>query len=174
VCYNILIDTACKQGSKKLVYQVVKEMRRNGLSPDAVTWRILDKLRLYSNEEQKEEHQLPIYHMDQSCADDGVQPLISTRTEIPSLLSSSRHLDEVYKNNNEAKVEDVICSPEMPEKPSDFTESNKEQDYVIDDSASGIIMDKGYTLRDDDFDSQDKQPLRGPLSRVVRKVFGLL
>ncbi|XP_047068860.1 pentatricopeptide repeat-containing protein At3g18020-like [Lolium rigidum] len=174
VCYNILIDTACKQGSKKLVYQVVKEMRRNGLSPDAVTWRILDKLHLYSNEEQEEQRQLPTYHMDQSCADNGVKPLISTKNEIPLLLSSSKHLDEVYKNNNEAKVEDVICSPEMPEKPSDFTKSNKEQDYVIDDSASGIIMDKGYTLWDDGFDMQDKQPLRGPLSGVVRKVFGLL
>ncbi|XP_051213670.1 uncharacterized protein [Lolium perenne] len=174
VCYNILIDTACKQGSKKLVYQVVKEMRRNGLSPDAVTWRILDKLHLYSNEEQEEEHQLPTYHMDQSCADDRVQSLISTKNDIPSLLSSSKHLDEVYKNNNEAKVEDVRCSPEMPDKPSDFTEFNKEQDYAIDDSASGKIMDKDYALRDDGFDMQDKQPLTGPLSSVVRKVFGLL
>jgi pentatricopeptide repeat protein len=174
VCYNIVIDTACKQGSKNLVYQVVKEMRRNGVSLDAVTWRILDKMHLYSNEEREEEHQLPTYHMAQSCADDGVEPLISTKDEIPSLLSSSNHLSEVYKNNNKAKVEEATCSLEMPEKASDLTESDEEQDYVIDDSALEITMDKSYTLRDDGFSMQDKQPLREPLSRVVRKVFGLL
>ncbi|CAM0907701.1 unnamed protein product [Alopecurus aequalis] len=174
VCYNILIDTACKQGSKKVVYQVLKEMRRNGLSPDAVTWRILDKLHLYGNVEQEEEHQLPTCDMDQSCADDRAQPLISTNDEIPLLLSSSKHLDEVYKNNNQAKVEEARCSPEMPEKPLDLTEFDKEQDYVIDDSAIGITMDKGYTIRDDVFNKQEKQPLREPLSRVVRKVFGVL
>ena len=42
--YNILIDGACKLGLMKEAYQVVGEMRRNGLAPDAVTWRILDKL----------------------------------------------------------------------------------------------------------------------------------
>jgi hypothetical protein len=62
----------------------------------------------------------------------------------------------------------------MPEKASDLTESDEEQDYVIDDSALEITMDKSYTLRDDGFSMQDKQPLREPLSRVVRKVFGLL
>lgn len=42
--YNILISSACKLGLKKQAYQIVGEMRKNGLSPDAVTWRILDKL----------------------------------------------------------------------------------------------------------------------------------
>ncbi|KAF3961460.1 hypothetical protein CMV_013921 [Castanea mollissima] len=36
--------SACKLGLMKEAYQVVGEMRRNGLAPDAVTWRILDKL----------------------------------------------------------------------------------------------------------------------------------
>uniref|UniRef100_A0ACD5YZN5 Uncharacterized protein n=1 Tax=Avena sativa TaxID=4498 RepID=A0ACD5YZN5_AVESA len=173
VCYNILIDTACKQGSKKLVYQVMKEMRRNGLSPDAVTWRILDKLHLYGSEEQ-EEHQLLTCNMDQSCADEKVEPLISTENEIPSLFPSSNHLDEVHKDNNGAKVEEVGCSPEMPENPSDFTQPDEEHDCVMDDSAIGITMDKDCTIRDDGFSKQEKQPLIKPLSRVVRNVFGLL
>ncbi|KAI3825868.1 hypothetical protein L1987_07568 [Smallanthus sonchifolius] len=44
VNYNILIESACKLGLKKDVYQIVGEMRKNGLAPDAVTWRIIDKL----------------------------------------------------------------------------------------------------------------------------------
>ncbi|XVF09475.1 hypothetical protein REPUB_Repub07fG0096500 [Reevesia pubescens] len=41
VSYNIVID---KLGLKKEAYQIVGEMRKNGLEPDAVTWRILEKL----------------------------------------------------------------------------------------------------------------------------------
>ncbi|KAJ0695357.1 putative tetratricopeptide-like helical domain superfamily [Helianthus annuus] len=45
VNYNILIEGACKLGLKKKdAYQIVGEMRKNGLVPDAVTWRIIDKL----------------------------------------------------------------------------------------------------------------------------------
>ena len=43
-CYNIVVDSACRLGLKNEAYQVVREMKRNGLAPDAVTWRILDKL----------------------------------------------------------------------------------------------------------------------------------
>ncbi|ONK77568.1 uncharacterized protein A4U43_C02F7960 [Asparagus officinalis] len=44
VNYNILIDAACMVGLKKEAYQLLGEMRKNGLKPDAVTWRILGKL----------------------------------------------------------------------------------------------------------------------------------
>ncbi|XP_078440640.1 pentatricopeptide repeat (PPR) superfamily protein [Wolffia australiana] len=44
VCYNIVIDRASKMNLKRQAYRLVAEMRRNGLRPDAVTWRILDKL----------------------------------------------------------------------------------------------------------------------------------
>ncbi|XP_037483571.1 pentatricopeptide repeat-containing protein At3g18020-like [Triticum dicoccoides] len=176
VCYNILIDTACKQGLKKLAYQLVKELRRNGLSPDAVTWRILEKLHLYGNEEQEEEHQVPTFHVDQSSADDKVEPIVSTKNEMPSLSSSSssEHLDEVCKNNNEAKVEEAGRSLEMTENPSDLTEPAKEQNYLIDNSVVGPTMDKDHTISDDGFNKQYKQPLREPLSEVARRVFGLL
>ncbi|KAF8022576.1 hypothetical protein BT93_F0172 [Corymbia citriodora subsp. variegata] len=43
-CYNILIDKACKLGLKREAYQILGEMKKNGLAPDAVTWRTLDKL----------------------------------------------------------------------------------------------------------------------------------
>ncbi|GJZ76444.1 pentatricopeptide repeat-containing protein [Tanacetum coccineum] len=42
--YNILIECAYKLGLKKETYQIVGEMRKNGIVPDAVTWRIIDKL----------------------------------------------------------------------------------------------------------------------------------
>lgn len=44
VNYNIVIDSACKLGLKKEAYQIVGEMRKNGLVPDSITWRILEKL----------------------------------------------------------------------------------------------------------------------------------
>ncbi|CAH9082792.1 unnamed protein product [Cuscuta europaea] len=44
VNYNIVIHGASQLGLKAEVYRIVGEMRKNGLTPDAVTWRILDKL----------------------------------------------------------------------------------------------------------------------------------
>ncbi|KAL0432793.1 UNVERIFIED_CONTAM: Pentatricopeptide repeat-containing protein [Sesamum latifolium] len=44
VNYNIVLDYACELGLKREAYQIVGEMRKNGVVPDAVTWRILDKL----------------------------------------------------------------------------------------------------------------------------------
>ncbi|PUZ73362.1 hypothetical protein GQ55_2G468100 [Panicum hallii var. hallii] len=77
------------QGLKKLAYQLVKEMKRNGLAPDAVTWRILGKLHHYEEDEQ-EEHQLPTADAGGSSADDRLEPLVLTK-EMPLLppLSSS-------------------------------------------------------------------------------------
>ncbi|PNT74579.1 hypothetical protein BRADI_1g17997v3 [Brachypodium distachyon] len=171
VCYNILVDTACKQGMKKLAYQLVKEMRRNGLSPDAVTWRILDKLHLYGNEEHGKEHRPPTCNMDQSSGDDRVEPLISTKNEIPSLLSlsSSEYLDEVRKNNNDGKVEQVGYLPDTTESSSDLTESAKGKDYLMDNAALETTIDKVYTIKDDGLTKQDKQPSRESLSAVARK-----
>jgi len=39
--YNILINFACNLGLKSEAYQIVTEMKKNGLTPDSVTWRIL-------------------------------------------------------------------------------------------------------------------------------------
>ncbi|XP_052113738.1 pentatricopeptide repeat-containing protein At3g18020-like [Arachis duranensis] len=42
--YNIVINCACNLGLKREAYHIVREMKRNKLTPDCVTWRILDKL----------------------------------------------------------------------------------------------------------------------------------
>lgn len=44
VCYNIVIDECSRSGLRREAYQIIEEMRKNGQAPDAVTWRILDKL----------------------------------------------------------------------------------------------------------------------------------
>ncbi|XP_016484516.1 uncharacterized protein LOC107805054 [Nicotiana tabacum] len=44
VNYNIVINGACMLGWKREAYQILGEMRKNGLEPDSVTWRILEKL----------------------------------------------------------------------------------------------------------------------------------
>ncbi|KAL3512180.1 hypothetical protein ACH5RR_024897 [Cinchona calisaya] len=44
VNYNILIDCASKLRLKKEAYQIIGEMKKNGLAPDSVTWRLLDRL----------------------------------------------------------------------------------------------------------------------------------
>jgi pentatricopeptide repeat protein len=44
VCYNTVIAECSRSGLKREAYQILEEMRKNGQAPDAVTWRILDKL----------------------------------------------------------------------------------------------------------------------------------
>ncbi|KAG5398394.1 hypothetical protein IGI04_020208 [Brassica rapa subsp. trilocularis] len=44
VCHNIVIDECSRSGLRREAYQIIEEMRKNGQAPDAVTWRILDKL----------------------------------------------------------------------------------------------------------------------------------
>ncbi|XP_025800552.1 pentatricopeptide repeat-containing protein At3g18020-like isoform X4 [Panicum hallii] len=184
MCYNILIDAACKQGLKKLAYQLVKEMKRNGLAPDAVTWRILGKLHHYEEDEQ-EEHQLPTANAGGSSADDRLEPLVLTK-EMPLLppLSSSINIYEVNRNNdstdesdedvgystgmannNKAEAEEIGYSTKMTvEEPPDNT-----------DPTRGTAIDKGGITWGDGLKKQDKQPLiREPLSRVAKRVFGIL
>lgn len=55
VNYNILIDCACKLGLKKEAYQILGEMRKNGLALDPVTWRLLDKLHSNGRHQHGEE-----------------------------------------------------------------------------------------------------------------------
>ncbi|CAL5061065.1 unnamed protein product [Urochloa decumbens] len=185
VCYNILIDAACKQGLKKLAYQLVKEMKRNGLAPDAVTWRILGKLHHYEEEEQEEGHQLPTPDVDRSSADDRLKPLVLTK-EMPSLppLSSSKDAYEVDNNNNstseteeevgyltdtannnKAEAEEVGCSTKIiVEEPPDNTETTR-----------GTKIDKGDIIWGGGLKKPDNQSLiREPLSKVAKKVFGIL
>ncbi|PUZ73360.1 hypothetical protein GQ55_2G468100 [Panicum hallii var. hallii] len=172
------------QGLKKLAYQLVKEMKRNGLAPDAVTWRILGKLHHYEEDEQ-EEHQLPTADAGGSSADDRLEPLVLTK-EMPLLppLSSSVNIYEVNRNNdstdesdedvgystgmannNKAEAEEIGYSTKMTvEEPPDNT-----------DPTRGTAIDKGDITWGDGLKKQDKQPLiREPLSRVAKRVFGLL
>jgi pentatricopeptide repeat protein len=175
VCYNILIDAACKQGLKKQAYLLVKEMKRNGLAPDAVTWRILGKLHHYEEEEQ-EGHQPP--------ADVGQSSLIMTK-EMPLLppLPPSKKLYEINENNspaeitkevgyltdmannNKAKAEEVEYSTKMTvEELPDNT-----------DPTRATKVGKCYITWEDGLKKPDNQPLiREPLSRVAKKVFGVL
>ncbi|RLN33959.1 pentatricopeptide repeat-containing protein [Panicum miliaceum] len=184
VCYNILIDSASKQGLKKLAYQLVMEMKRNGLAPDAVTWRILGKLH-HCEEEEQEEHQLPTADVGRIFADDRLELLVLNK-EMPLLpsLSSPKNMYEVNEdndstdeseeevgyatdmaNNNKAEAEEVGYSTKITvEEPPDNT-----------DPTRGTEIDKcditwGYGLK-----KQDTQPLiREPLSRVAKRVFGIL
>ncbi|KAF0907656.1 hypothetical protein E2562_020431 [Oryza meyeriana var. granulata] len=177
VCYNILVDAACKQGLKKLAYQLVKEMRRNGLSPDAVTWRIIDRLHLCSNEEQDEELQMSAIDMDPTSADDTVDTLISNGDEKHTLSSPSKTSKigrEVHENSSEGKVEEVDYSSCASEDPPNLIEPGKKEACLVTNSTSGTSMDNSGMTREG-LTKPDKQPLkREPLSRVARKVFGLL
>ncbi|RLM85365.1 pentatricopeptide repeat-containing protein [Panicum miliaceum] len=184
VCYNILIDAACKQGLKKLAYQLVKEMKINGLAPDAVTWRILGKLHHYEEDEQ-EEHQLPTADVGGSSADDRLEPLVLTK-EMPLLppLSSSVNICEVNRNNDstDESDEDVGYSTGMAnnnkaeaEEIGYSTKMTVEEPPGNTDPTRGTAIDKGDITWGDGLKKQDKQPLiREPLSRVAKRVFGIL
>ncbi|KAL6657173.1 hypothetical protein ACP70R_004953 [Stipagrostis hirtigluma subsp. patula] len=182
ICYNILVDTACKQGLKKLAYRLVKEMKRNGLVPDAVTWRILGKLHHCGKEEQEERHHLPHFDMDQSSADDRIESLLTTENKMP-LSPSLKKMHEVNENNTKSKIKEEVrvegevwYPTEMTEEPPDTTDPDKEEDgYLMDNSRSGITMDKGGITQEDGLTKPYKQHLiREPLSTVAKKIFGLL
>ncbi|CAN6226551.1 unnamed protein product [Urochloa humidicola] len=185
VCYNILIDAACKQGLKKLAYQLVKEMKRNGLALDAVTWRILSKLHHYEEEEQ-EGHQLPTADVGPRSADDRLKPLVMTK-EMPSLppLPSSKDAYEVNENNNntaetgeevgyltdmannnKAEAEEVGYSTKITvEKQPDNTDPTRR-------TKIGKCGD--VTWRDGLKKPHNQSLIREPLSKVAKKVFGIL
>jgi pentatricopeptide repeat protein len=179
VCYNILIDAACKEGLKKLAYQLVKEMRRNGLTPDAVTWRILGKLHHGDKDEVEERRHLPNSDLTHSSADDRVEPVISTESEMP-LLSSSKNLHQHNENKNKLEMKSGVCaeedvgySTELTEEPPNKNEpANELEDHMLDNSWRGIA---DGAAREDSVTKPEKQPsIREPLSEVARKVFGLL
>ncbi|KAB8106835.1 hypothetical protein EE612_041339 [Oryza sativa] len=178
LCYNILVDAACKQGLKKLVYQLVKEMRRNGISPDAVTWRIIDRLHLYSDEKQDGELQMSATDGDPSSADDTVDTLISNRDEkhTPSLPSKTSKFGTVVRDDSsKCEEEEVDYSPCASEDPPNIIEPAKEEACPMNNSGAGTTMGNRGMTREEGLMKPDKQPLkRELLSRVARKVFGLL
>lgn len=47
VCYNIVIVKAYRLGLKKEAYQILEEMKNNGVVHDSVMWRILDKFMVW-------------------------------------------------------------------------------------------------------------------------------
>uniref|UniRef100_A0A0D9X2V0 Pentacotripeptide-repeat region of PRORP domain-containing protein n=1 Tax=Leersia perrieri TaxID=77586 RepID=A0A0D9X2V0_9ORYZ len=177
VCYNILVDAACKQGSKKLAYQIVKEMKRNGLSPDAVTWRIIDRLHLCSNEEQDGEIQVSTIDVDPSFTDNTVDALVSNGDERhkPSSPSETSKIGKVVHENSSQGEEEVDYSPCASEDPPNIIEPGEEEACPMNNSTTGTTMDNSGMSREEGLMKPDKQPLkREPLSRVARKVFGLL
>ncbi|KAG8079341.1 hypothetical protein GUJ93_ZPchr0007g6197 [Zizania palustris] len=178
VCFNILVDAACKQGLKKLTYQLVKEMKRSGLSPDAVTWRIIDKLHLCSNEEQDEVLQMPAIDVDPSSADVTVDHLISNRDEMHTLPSPSKTSEigqVVYDNSSKGKIEEEFgYSAYTSEDPPNLVEPAEEEACLINNSTGRTTMYNSDMTREGPA-NPDKQPLkRETLSRIARKVFGLL
>uniref|UniRef100_J3LCB8 Pentacotripeptide-repeat region of PRORP domain-containing protein n=2 Tax=Oryza brachyantha TaxID=4533 RepID=J3LCB8_ORYBR len=177
VCYNILVDAACKQGLKKLAYQLVKEMRRNDLSPDAVTWRIIDRLHLCSNEKQDGELQMYTNDVDPNSVDDIVDTPISNGDEEHALSSpseASKTGQVMHKNSNQGKIEVVDYSPCVSEDPTNLIKPAKEEACLVNNSTSGTTMNNSGMTRKEGLMKADKQPLkRESLSRVARKVFGL-
>ncbi|CAN6206456.1 unnamed protein product [Urochloa humidicola] len=184
VSYNILIDAACKQGLKKLAYQLVKEMKRNGLAPDAVTWRILGKLHHYEEEEQQG-HQLPAADVGRRSADDRLKPFVMTK-EMPSLppLSSSKDAFEVDENNNSISEteEEIGYLTDMAnnnkaeaEEVGYSTKITVEEQPDDTDPPRRTKIDKGDITWGGVLKKPDNQSLiREPLSKVARKVFGIL
>ncbi|KAG0490716.1 hypothetical protein HPP92_007579 [Vanilla planifolia] len=135
--YNILIDGSCKQGLKRKAYQIVGEMRKNGLKPDAVTWRILGRLH---NKESTE--------------------LVPSR----NCIVESNGAEGVSTTSRELKLEEEVK----------FINKN---DGELGDQVSLVKHSLSTKLALNGSFSQTKmveQRQEEPLSRIARRVFGLL
>ncbi|XP_058105608.1 pentatricopeptide repeat-containing protein At3g18020 [Magnolia sinica] len=147
VNYNIVIDSACNLGLKQEAYRLVREMRKNGLVPDAVTWRTLDKL--HGNAQKR-------------C--------VSVRNEETQ--------GDVEESSMTGDVEDEESGNSLKERmgedsleglvdPSFITEEQRKEE----DSGDGDNHGDDFT-RDKEIWQQSGRA--EPLSRMARRVFGLL
>lgn len=152
VNYNILIDSACRQGMKKQAYQIVGEMRKNGLKPDSVTWRILNKLH------ERESTNL----LNTSLEVNG------TREEVLS-VSKELIIDEKNEgiNENGGKPSDQlegIVNHSFSSKFMEDEEINEGWSSPVKTSLHGSISETKVV----------EKRLKEPLSKLARRVFGIL
>ncbi|PKU64353.1 pentatricopeptide repeat-containing protein At3g18020 isoform X1 [Dendrobium catenatum] len=152
VNYNILIDSACKQGMKKQAYQIVGEMRKNGLKLDSVSWRILNKLH------ERESTNLP----DASLEVNGTREKVSS-------MSEGLQIDEknecIEKNDGELgdQLEGLVDHS--------FTSKFIQDDEFNEGCSPPVkICRHGSINVIKVIEKRQKEPL----SKLARRVFGLL
>ncbi|CAL9066300.1 pentatricopeptide repeat-containing protein At3g18020-like [Musa acuminata AAA Group] len=136
VNYNIVIDCACRMGLKKEAYQIVGEMRKNGVRPDAVTWRILGKL-----------HE-----------EGGKECIISNQN------SELNWIVDLPEEFHESKIE---RDGDMLE---GLTDSSFSGELIEDEVSEDDRVGKNAGLIGDAVNLGPKEPL----SRIARRIFGLL
>ncbi|KAL5976678.1 hypothetical protein ACLOJK_021011 [Asimina triloba] len=142
VNYNILIDRGCNMGLKKVAYRLLGEMRRNGLEPDAITWRTLDKLHGNSNK--------------RSCVD--VDSMVT-----PENVEDSSMTSDLEDGKRDLKGEVNVDSLEGIVDLHFVTEEQKEEEDCC-----------GSEQLWDNLSRQQSSGQREPLSKIARRVFGLL
>ncbi|OAY68736.1 Pentatricopeptide repeat-containing protein [Ananas comosus] len=158
VSYNILIDSACKMRSKKEAYQIVHEMRKNGLKPDAVTWRILDKL----HEEESMQHIIRD-ESSESIAniEERVMP-IEFEDKISPLRQEASERDNVGVGSHDDSLEGLVDLS--------LSTVSIEEDEI--DLGRPVTIETNLT--EEVKEKPCKHEEREPLSRIARRVFGLL
>ncbi|WOL03797.1 hypothetical protein Cni_G12517 [Canna indica] len=145
VNYNIVIDCACKMGLKKEAYQIVAELRKNGLKPDAVTWRILDKLH-------------------------------GNKIEEGILSNQNSELNKIAETEIQVGLHDDATTSIQEEKECNINIEN--DGYQLDGLVDACFFNKSFK----DSISQDHEITKEiefsgenePLSKIARKIFGLL
>ncbi|KAL4197563.1 hypothetical protein AMTRI_Chr04g188880 [Amborella trichopoda] len=202
VAYNILINSACNLGLKREAYRLISEMRKNGLEPDAVTWRTLDKLhgRLrrnnsssfvdngFSRKETDSELQLEKARVhsltedkEQSC-DEGSSSDSAEEIPDPSLsavvekdIGEDLEIEEEACEETGVQIEEHTQQSPLEEHKYLNEDANIESLEGIDESffhevskeeiRNGLDIEKRINV---------EPGKREPLSKVARRVFGLL
>ncbi|XP_068658103.1 pentatricopeptide repeat-containing protein At3g18020 [Aristolochia californica] len=173
VSYNILIDKACNMGLKREAYQILKEMKENaGLEPDAVTWRTLDKLH---NSIRKSI--APVKNLDNEVDEEFIDIIRVEEDKTGSILNK--------QGTNKLAVSKVLpeLTVQQHDVPQDTENSLNEETY--EEPLRGLV-DSEFTedrWKEIDGDYSDlarentelsRSEKREPLSKLARRVFGLL
>lgn len=154
VNYNILIDAACKLGLKKEAYRIMGEMRKNGVKPDAVTWRILDKL----HDQESKVHADGNLYLD-------TEPGISVEEKLGKEIEKVSG-DELECDNEIEEHGDILEGLVDPCVSTEVFEADKISEPTV---ASKVDLGSNIGKKE-----LLKPGQKEPLSRIVRRVFGLL
>ncbi|XP_010912296.1 uncharacterized protein [Elaeis guineensis] len=157
--YNILIDSACKQGLKKEAYQIMGEMRKNGLKPDAVTWRILDKL----HEKQSEELTFDGQSLEsKGLKEETVMPVEFEDETISEMIDEEK--EYINKVENHGDPLEGLVDPSLSSKLVGEDKTSEDHKFINKiDSTGGMGREKPVP-----------PDLQEPLSKIAKRVFGLL
>ncbi|KAG9458748.1 hypothetical protein H6P81_003256 [Aristolochia fimbriata] len=171
VSYNILIDKASSMGLKREAYQIMKEMKDNaGLEPDAVTWRTLDKLHKHSFAKSP----APVESLDDEMV----------KESSDMLIGQDKTGSNLNEGTNKLGARQVFPEPKLQQDASEDAVDSLNVETgeealrgLVDSDFTGDRLKEYNGAYNDvvrEITKLSRAEKREPLSKLARRVFGLL